>query len=210
MVVITDGEEAGLFGARAFFRDNPLAAHVGFILNMETRGGGGRAAMFETGAGNGAAIDLYRRTADKSPNSNSLSVFVYKLMPNDTDFTVAKGKGVPGFNYAFIGRQFDYHSPSSTVAALDQGSVQHMNWLEVLPTARALDLFAEPTKSERPARPTATSWVWWCWPIRPGSAGSCWRWRRASWRSARAPRGGPGAQPGRRGRRVQRRCPWRC
>jgi hypothetical protein len=136
MVVFTDGEEAGLLGAHAFFADDPAAAHAGFILNMETRGGGGRAAMFETGPGNGAAIDLYRRTAVR-PLSNSLTVFIYKLMPNDTDFTVSKAKGLPGFNYAFIGRQFDYHSPSSTVAALDQGSVQQMGD-QAAPTARAL------------------------------------------------------------------------
>ncbi|MDR3513239.1 MAG: M20/M25/M40 family metallo-hydrolase [Caulobacteraceae bacterium] len=140
MVVITDGEEAGLLGARAFFRDDPLAAHVGFVINMESRGGGGRAAMFETGAGDGPAVGLYRRTA-ASPDSTSLSVFVYKHMPNDTDFSVARAKGLPGFNYAFIGRQFDYHSPSSTVAALDQGSVQHLGE-EVLPTARALAVSA--------------------------------------------------------------------
>ena len=136
MVVITDGEEAGLLGATAFFADHPLAGHVGFIMNLETRGGGGRAAMFETGANNGAAIDLYRRTAVR-PSANSLAVFLYKHLPNDTDYTVAKARGVAGLNYAFIGRQFDYHSPSSTIAALDQGSVQHIGE-QVLGTARAL------------------------------------------------------------------------
>jgi hypothetical protein len=102
MVVITDGEEAGLLGATAFFADHPLAGHVGFIMNLETRGGGGRAAMFETGADNGGAIDLYRRTAVR-PSANSLSVFVYKHLPNDTDYTVPKAKGIAGLNYAFIG-----------------------------------------------------------------------------------------------------------
>jgi len=138
MVVITDGEEAGLLGARAFFADDPLAARAGFILNLESRGGGGRASMFETGAANGRAIDVFRRTAVR-PQANSLTEFVYKLLPNDTDYTVARKRGLPGFNYAFIGRQFDYHSPSSTIAALDQGSVQHIGD-EVLGTARALAL----------------------------------------------------------------------
>jgi len=135
MVTITDGEEAGLLGANAFFA-TPLARRAGFILNLETRGGGGRANMFETGAMNGGAIDLFARTA-KAPASTSLSVFVYRLLPNDTDFSIARALGHAGFNYAFIGRQFDYHSPSSTVAALDQGSVQHMGE-EVLGTAKAL------------------------------------------------------------------------
>ncbi|MBA3811809.1 MAG: M20/M25/M40 family metallo-hydrolase, partial [Caulobacteraceae bacterium] len=136
MAVITDGEEAGLLGAQAFFADHPLAAHAGFVLNLEARGGGGRAAMFETGVNNGGAIDLFGATAAR-PSSTSLSVFVYKLLPNDTDFTVAKARGLAGLNYAFIGRQFDYHSPSSTVATLDRGSVQHLGD-EVLGTAKAL------------------------------------------------------------------------
>jgi hypothetical protein len=136
MVVFTDGEEGDLLGATSFFADDPGAKRIGFVLNMEARGGGGRAAMFETGPGNGAAVGLFRRTT-KRGFANSLSVFIYKLLPNDTDYTVAKAAGVPGLNFAFIGRQFDYHSPSSTVAALDEGSVQQMGE-EVLGPARAL------------------------------------------------------------------------
>lgn len=136
VVAITDGEEAGLLGAHAFFDGDPLARHVGFVMNLESRGGGGRAAMFETGADNGAAIALFARTAS-SPNANSLTAFVYKLLPNDTDFSVARAHGLHGLNYAFIGRQFDYHSPSSTVAALDQGAVQQMGD-QAAPTAVAL------------------------------------------------------------------------
>ena len=82
MVVMTDGEEAGLLGANAFFGQSPLAAHAGFVMNLESRGGGGKAIMFQTGPQNGAVIDLYRRTAT-TPESNSLSVFIYKLLPNE-------------------------------------------------------------------------------------------------------------------------------
>jgi hypothetical protein len=136
MLVITDGEEAGLLGARAFFEDSPVAAHVGYVINMATRGGGGLTQMFETAPGNGGDIALYRRTADHA-RSNALTVFVYQHMRNDTDFTVAKAHGKAGLNYAFIGREFDYHSLSSTPAALDQGSLQHMG-SQILPTAVAL------------------------------------------------------------------------
>jgi len=135
MIVITDGEEVGLLGARLFF-DSPFAVHVGYVINLETRGGGGRAIMFETAAHNGGDIALYRHTA-MTPESNALTVFVYQNLPNDTDFTVAKQHGKVGLNYAFIGRQFDYHSPSSTPAALDIGSLQHMGQ-QVSPTAVAL------------------------------------------------------------------------
>lgn len=187
MAVITDGEEAGLLGAQAFFADHPLAAHAGFVLNLEARGGGGRAAMFETGAMNGGAIDLFRATAAR-PSSTSLSVFVYKLLPNDTDFTIAKARGLAGLNYAFIGRQFDYHSPSSTVAALDQGSVQHLGD-EVLGTAKAL-AFSAALPARAPDRVYADLLgavvvaypPWLGWPILILTAGliaaGAWRARR--------------------------------
>jgi len=136
LVLLTDGEEARLLGAQVFFDESPLAAHVGYVINMEARGGGGRAVMFETGPDNGEDIALYRRTA-RQPDSNSLAVFVYKHMPNHTDFTVAQQHGKVGLNFAFIGRPFDYHSPSSTPEALDVGSLQHMG-AQILPTARAL------------------------------------------------------------------------
>jgi hypothetical protein len=125
ILILTDGEELGLLGAKAFFAEAPLARHVGFVINLEARGGGGRAAMFQTGERNGADVALFASHA-RTPDTTSLLPFVYHYLPNDTDFTVSLAKGIPGYNIAFIGRQFDYHSPSSTVAALDKGAVQHM------------------------------------------------------------------------------------
>jgi hypothetical protein len=125
MVLITDGEEAGLLGANAFFTSHPMAAHVGYVLNMEARGNGGRTAMFQTGPGNGQTIALFSQAA-KEPESNSLAVFIYKMLPNDTDMTISLAKAAPGMNFAFLGRQFDYHAPTATVANLDVGSIQSM------------------------------------------------------------------------------------
>ncbi len=125
-VVITDGEEAGLLGARGFFAsDDPLVKHIGEIVNLEARGGGGRVAMFQTGPHDGPHIALFARAVGNS-NANSLTSEVYKYMPNDTDFTVSRDAGLPGYNFAFIGTEFDYHSPSSTPEALDKGALQHM------------------------------------------------------------------------------------
>ena len=135
-LVITDGEEIDLLGARAFYDADPLARRIAVVLNMEARGGGGRVYMFETGPDNGALIDAFRRVTP-NPSSNSLSIFVYRHMPNDTDFTVVRANGGTGLNYAFIGRQIDYHAPTATVARLDQGSVQHMG-NQVLAAARTL------------------------------------------------------------------------
>jgi hypothetical protein len=135
MVVITDGEEAGLLGANAFFRRDPLARRIGYVFNLEARGDAGRVQMFQTGAGNGGSVGLLKRTASR-PQASSLSVFVYERMPNDTDFTESKRAGVPGMNYAFAGRQFDYHSPSSTPATMDPGTLQDMGQ-QVLAPVRA-------------------------------------------------------------------------
>lgn len=146
IVLLTDGEESGLLGAQAFFDQHPLAGRVGFLLNMEARGGGGRAQMFQTGAGNGETVELFRKVT-ASPTASSLTVFLYEHMPNDTDFSVSKAKGVPGLNYAFIGSQFDYHSPTSTPANLDKGSLQHLGEQALAATSEAAFATAVPAKT---------------------------------------------------------------
>ena len=125
MVVITDGEEIGLLGANHFFRRDPLAKRIGFVINLEARGSAGRVQMFQTSPRNGELIDTYREVT-KRPSSGSLSVMLYEVMPNDTDLSESLRAGVAGMNYAIIGRLFDYHSATSTPANLERGSLQDM------------------------------------------------------------------------------------
>ena len=124
-ILFTDAEEAGLVGARMFFAADPLARRTGAIVNMESRGGGGRAAMFETGRGNGAMMELYRSSVSR-PSANSLAVLIYELMPNNTDFTIPKEMGIGGFNFAFIGRAELYHSPMATADRFDPATLQDL------------------------------------------------------------------------------------
>lgn len=129
VVLLTDAEELNLDGARAFFSEHPLRDRIGAVINLEARGGGGRAMMFETGPGNAQTIDQFARAARHATGgatTNALAVFVYRLMPNGTDFTLAADRGLAGVNLAFIGRPAQYHSPAATPQALDQGSVQHI------------------------------------------------------------------------------------
>lgn len=129
VVLITDAEELNLDGARAFFSEHPRRDRIGLIVNLEARGGGGRAMMFETGPGNAQTIALFARATrgvDGGVTSNSLAALVYENMPNGTDYTVPKARGVAGLNLAFIGRPAQYHSPTSTPDALDRGAVQHI------------------------------------------------------------------------------------
>ncbi|HEX8569977.1 MAG TPA: M20/M25/M40 family metallo-hydrolase [Caulobacteraceae bacterium] len=145
--LITDGEEMGLVGAFNFFPHedadrrmgppDPLAARIGAVLNMESRGGGGRAWMFETGFNNGQMIELLQANAVR-PSSNSLAVYVYGQMANATDLSVSKhGAKLPGLNWAFIGRPAQYHTAASTPENLDVGSVQHIGE-QVLAATKAL------------------------------------------------------------------------
>ncbi|HEV2530635.1 M28 family peptidase [Phenylobacterium sp.] len=135
MVVLTDGEEPGLLGSNAFFRRDPMAKHVGLLINVDARGDAGRVQMFETGSGPGGDVALLRHTVSR-PQASSLAVYVYQRMPNDTDFTEARRAGVAGMNYGFLGRQFDYHAASSTAATLDPGTLQDVGD-QVLGPARA-------------------------------------------------------------------------
>jgi hypothetical protein len=151
VVILTDGEELNLDGARAFWGGHPLRDRIGAVVNLEARGGGGRAMMFETGRGNAETIALFARAGARATggvSSNSLAVFVYEAMPNGTDFTIPKDRGVQGVNLAFIGRPEQYHAPVSTPEALDQGSVQHIG-SQALETADAL--------LRAPALPAATA-----------------------------------------------------
>lgn len=123
IVIFTDGEEIGLLGARDYFEKPGAAERIGFLINLEARGSAGRVNMFQTGVNGGPTVDLYARVSPRSP-SNSLASFAYEQMPNDTDFTIPRDLGVAGLNYAFAGRQFDYHSPTASVETLSPSSVQ--------------------------------------------------------------------------------------
>ena len=125
VVLLTDGEETGLSGARAFWPSDGLADHVGVVINLESRGAGGRTTMFETGDDNGAMIDLFERSVHR-PVANSMAVMAYRLMPNSTDFTPVRDKGLAGFNFAMMGRAAYYHSPRATADRLDPRSLQDM------------------------------------------------------------------------------------
>ena len=126
LILLTDGEEAGLLGAAGFVAAHPdLSRRVGVLLNLEARGSSGPALMFETSTGNGWLIPEFARAAPY-PLASSLMYAAYQLMPNDTDLTELRKTGVGAFNFAFTETDRNYHSPDDTVANLDPRSVQHM------------------------------------------------------------------------------------
>ena len=121
----TDGEEAGLVGAGALLADAAFVRRIGVVINMDVRGGGGRALMFQTGRHAGGLQGLYAAHG-KGPAGNSLAAYLYGILPNDTDFTVALAQGMTGLNYAFIGRPELYHTPAAVPRAVEAGAVQSL------------------------------------------------------------------------------------
>lgn len=122
--LFTDGEEAGLLGAYAFANEHAWTKDVGLVLNFEARGVRGPSIMFETSRQNGWLIDQFGTSAPH-PVAHSLAYEIYRLLPNDTDFTVFKKSNLPGLNFAYINGITNYHTALDAISAVDQRSLQH-------------------------------------------------------------------------------------
>ncbi len=136
VLLIDEGEEAGLLGAHAFVEHNALSKAIAAVVNIDNRGTSGPSLMFETGSANRWLMQLYSQHV-AHPDSNSLYYAVYKLLPNDTDFTVFKNAGYQGFNFAYIGDVANYHTPRDDFAHVSAASVQQQGD-DVLAVLRAL------------------------------------------------------------------------
>jgi TPR repeat protein len=121
--LFSDGEEEGLFGARAFVAQHPWAKNIGVVLNFEARGTGGPVVMFETSTPNSSLVREFGAAA-KQPVASSLTYEIYKRLPNDTDFTVFRRAGFAGLNFAFIRHFAFYHTELDNPRDLALGSLQ--------------------------------------------------------------------------------------
>ena len=122
--LFTDGEEFGLFGAKAFTEGHPLMDKIGLVINIEARGSGGPSLAYEFNEDNGWVIRELNRAMPRL-FAASISYEVYKRMPNDTDFTMFRRAGLTGINIAFIDDYVNYHSMTDSPANLDLNSLQH-------------------------------------------------------------------------------------
>src|SRR4051812_19911732 len=117
IALFTDGEESGLLGAAAFVREHPWAKDVAVVLNFEARGTSGRSLMFETGPGN---LDVARALRSvREPNAGSVTVIIYRALPNDTDLSELAVLGLPALNFAFVDHVERYHTTQDDVAHLN-------------------------------------------------------------------------------------------
>ena len=127
IILITDAEELGLLGAQAFVDTHTLTKDVGLILNFEARGSGGPSyVLMETNGKNSNLLSEFIAAKPNFPAANSLMYSIYKKLPNDTDLTVFRDDAnINGFNFAFIGDHFDYHTAQDSYERLDRETLLH-------------------------------------------------------------------------------------
>jgi Peptidase family M28 len=122
--LFTDAEEACLCGAQAFVDQSPLAAQGGVAMNFESRGSSGPVVLFETSRGNANVVGVYA-DAVPYPVATSFAVEIYRILPNDTDFTPFRDSGrFSGLNSACIDGSAVYHAPEDRPSYMDQASLQ--------------------------------------------------------------------------------------
>ena len=125
IVLFTDGEEPGQLGADAFAATHPWSHDVRFLLNFEARGNRGASLIFETSPHNARLMDIVSRSASHAIGS-SLFYSIYRLLPNNTDFSVFRNKAaVSGLNFAFGENLDGYHSRLDDALNLSTASLQH-------------------------------------------------------------------------------------
>jgi len=122
-LLITDGEETGLYGAAMAATETTLMDKIGFVINLEARGIEGPAYMFETSTNNEVIIDFYKNA--NLPVSYSIATAVYTVMPNSTDFTEFLAIDKEGVNFAVLDSLYYYHTPRDNYTNINLSSIQH-------------------------------------------------------------------------------------
>jgi hypothetical protein len=134
--LIDEGEESGLLGAQGFVDSHPWAKEVRVAVNVDNRGTYGPSQMFETGSANDWTIRFYAHFVPR-PAADSIAYTIYKLLPNDTDFTIFKETGYQGLNFAYVNGVNHYHTPLDNSANVNAASVQD-HGDQMLPLVAAL------------------------------------------------------------------------
>ena len=120
-VLVTDGEEAGLLGAKAHVVAAGRTPRL--VLNLEARGATGPVYMFQVSGAPGPLLDAWR-AAGCTAQTSSLAAWVYRLLPNDTDFTVLRRANWTGYDFALLHDSWRYHTPDDVPEGLSAASVQ--------------------------------------------------------------------------------------
>ena len=122
--LFTDQEEVGLLGAEAFVNTDTTVKNTGVLMNFESRGNRGPAFTFEVNQQNGWIIKQFAKGAP-TPIANSLAYEIYRIMPNDSDFSEFRRENYTGLNQANVYGFVNYHSMTDDIGRIDPRIIQH-------------------------------------------------------------------------------------
>jgi Zn-dependent M28 family amino/carboxypeptidase len=137
MILMTDGEEAGLMGAAGLTADRDVMDRLATYINVEATGNGGTAMLFETGPANRWIVAPWAKRAPH-PRGASYALEIYRRLPNDTDFSIFKRLDIPGLNFAAVDDSYPYHTARDTPDRLSDTALLSTGE-NVVETAIALD-----------------------------------------------------------------------
>jgi Peptidase family M28 len=138
LVLVTDGEEAGLMGAAGLVADREVMSRLSAYVNVEATGSSGTAVLFETGPRNAWILKPWARSAPH-PRGASYAFEIYRRLPNDTDFSILKRHEIPGLNFALIGDSYAYHTARDTADRLTDAALR-LSGENVVSTIETMDL----------------------------------------------------------------------
>ena len=146
MVLMTDGEEAGLMGAAGLMTDREVTRRLQAYINVEAAGSADPVMLFETGPGNAWLTKPWARYAPH-PRGASFGIEIYKRLPNDTDFSILKRRDIPGLNFAAVGDSYGYHTARDTAERIPRQVIRETGE-NVVAIASALDASDITTRSD--------------------------------------------------------------
>lgn len=143
IILFTDAEERGHFGAEAFFSAHPWADEVDAVINMDGAGSTGGVYVLRIAPDSGHLLRAFRDSA-AFPIARSIRQALFERIGSGSDFAVAIRAGRAGIDFSFTGERIHNHSPLDTLERLDIRTIQHHgeNVLPLMGALADLDLTA--------------------------------------------------------------------
>lgn len=124
IINLNNNEEFGLYGALAFL-SHPWFKQIGYFLNLEGTGAGGKAILFR-GTDYGI-IKFFKNVRFPYANSLFQQGFSGRLVHSETDYKYYAELGhLRGLDLAFFRPRDFYHTAKDNIANVDKKSLWHM------------------------------------------------------------------------------------
>ncbi|KAL2074122.1 hypothetical protein VTL71DRAFT_7900 [Oculimacula yallundae] len=123
IVLLNNGEEDGLYGAKAFL-SHPMATFVHAFLNLEGAGAGGRAMLFRST--DSEVTRAYASARHPFGTVVSADGFAQGIIRSETDYVVFRAEGYRGLDVAFYEPRARYHTEQDDAKHASRDSLWHM------------------------------------------------------------------------------------